>query len=95
MQQCDVPGECTGQLITYDGSTASSNDCLKTCIDTPDCSWFTFNNETDYCGLFASCAVVERNCRECVSGEVGCPLEFCGVSGLCEGFLIHQARTTP
>jgi len=86
--QCDVPGECVGNLIGFT-SQNSSTECLSTCKDTEECTWYTFVGGDNFCSLLQSCTEVnEDTCGTCVSGEVACPL-LCGAPGLCQGVFIH------
>jgi len=87
--ECDVPGECIGQLIGFT-SQDTSPDCLSTCKGTEGCTWYTFRPEEKICNIMQTCTEVdEDNCESCISGEVECPVGLCGEPGLCQGTLIH------
>ncbi len=68
-QQCNVPGECVGDLVGI-SYVSSASLCLGECKDAESsgCAWFTFNGEGDFCGLFATCEINSDSCPQCVSG---------------------------
>ena len=93
-QQCNIQGECIGNIV---GVTAENSviDCLRVCSEeVPDCTWFTFNLASEYCGLQATCDFIDaQSCPTCISGESACsPNDFlsCELPGMCLGTILHQ-----
>jgi len=86
--QCNVPGECIGNLIGA-ASVSTPADCLLTCKYTEGCLWYTSNPPLEFCALYSTCGYVnDAVCPDCRSGESSCPL--CDLPGLCQGILLHQ-----
>ena len=45
-------------------------ECLSACSDTPNCTWFSSDENSGFCGLFATCDDIStEDCAECISGE--------------------------
>ena len=70
--KCKIQGACAGINIAHDKSPESADDCLKLCILTSKCEWFTFYKEVPKCILFESCSHINSTCENCFSGEKAC-----------------------
>ena len=51
---CNQPGQCVGRFVD-DILTSSNEDCQKACYDNPDCEWYTFSSDLQYCQLTSDC----------------------------------------
>ena len=55
-------------------------ECLSTCSDTPDCTWFSSDENSGFCGLFATCDDIStEDCAECISGEYAVQYRPCRI----------------
>ncbi len=82
--QCFVSGECTnGSKITI---LHSKNEiqCLRSCQQNDNCTWFTFFRDSNFCHLLSSCeSTKDTVCPNCISGQRECenPTPICFVQG--------------
>ena len=51
--ECDMPGQCKGTFAGFD-VTGTRDLCLNYCQETPNCQWWTFDPQTNYCTLSSS-----------------------------------------
>ena len=74
-QQCYVPGTCIGErLATIYDPVLDKYQCLSACNNLMQCTWFSSNEEAEYCDLFYTCdAISTALCPNCISGERSCP----------------------
>ena len=95
--QCFLPGECTnGTLLTAQAST-NEYECLDLCKSQPNCTWFTFNPESNACLLYENCdSMDEALCSVCLSGQMECsaPEPTCWVQGYCHGQVLYTVQHT-
>ncbi len=60
-------------------------ECLGNCKNTTDCQWYTYLQSPNECELFRDCDTVSTdNCPSCISGEVNCTINECGLNGICQ-----------
>jgi len=75
---------------------ANKKSCLDLCRSRPECNWFTFSPDKDFCQLFKNCLVMDLEiCPNCKSGHKNC-LDIeqkCGVQGECQGITIEHEET--
>lgn len=71
---CDIGGQCQGVVIEQ-LLTDSSQECLKSCKKTSECSWYSFQRSTQTCWLLESCSSLDETLDSVVSGQVECPLK--------------------
>ncbi len=71
--QCFISGECSnGQELNILPSK-DELQCLESCQQTANCTWFSFYPDSSTCNLLSSCATIEdTNCSNCISGEREC-----------------------
>jgi hypothetical protein len=83
-QQCFIPGECTNSLLVGATYPETSKECLEDCKNLEQCHWFTFKSNGPQCELFKTCTDISvETCDDCLSGEVSCVVNECGIQGLC------------
>ena len=75
--------------------TAAENPekCENDCINTPDCSWFTYYGEFGLCSLLTECVKLSPEVPNAISGQSKCNGEpDCGLQGRCTGTLVSVAK---
>ncbi len=66
---CFVRGMCTDGSLYPILDAGGVIDCLEACKADGKCTWFTYNDETAYCGIHESCENRTTSvCDICVSG---------------------------
>ena len=65
---CFVQAECVGATSTGIAHAMNANDCYDLCSSIPDCNFFTFYSEGNYCFSYSNCPSVNKDCEDCISG---------------------------
>ena len=93
---CHEHGECVGgNVIGLSPGDSTYNECLDFCKETPNCNYFTYNEDTLSCLAYDSCPTLSTNtCNNCYSGQTYCNYYVqCGLPGRCIGvFLYYEMR---
>jgi hypothetical protein len=76
--KCDVVGQCLG-IVDLISQVESKNACLKRCQDSANCTWYTFESQTNLCEEFYTCPLLDENCSTCISGESECQIKEGGI----------------
>ena len=74
--QCSLPGECQGTYISAQDQIKTETECLTICKsqNEPNCEWYTYFNEFDYCLTYNDCTILENSELNATSGQKDCPV---------------------
>ena len=87
---------CKKQVVCQDEPLSNSEvqdytGCLMKCQNFKSgCKFFTYHMESNSCELFRKCENFNKTCKNCLSGEVSCPV--CERKGQCLKSTILGAR---
>jgi hypothetical protein len=71
--QCFISGECSNGQELDNLSSKNEFQCLESCQQTANCTWFSFHPDSSTCNLLSSCKTIEdATCLNCISGEREC-----------------------
>ena len=82
--QCFISGECTNSQGLDILPSRDEFQCLESCQQNANCTWFSFYPNSNLCQLFSICGSTEDTfCPNCISGQRGCdnPVPICFVQG--------------
>ena len=68
--QCDIKGECKGQLVDFKVCRGVA-ECLLYCKLDAACKWWTWDDPKQLCLLFETCETKPTGvrCEGCVTGQ--------------------------
>jgi hypothetical protein len=75
--------------------------CLESCQENSNCTWFSFFPDSNFCQTFSSCKNIdETSCPNCISGQRECenPVPICfvqGKKGLSQGIFVSTEQGLP
>ena len=73
-RQCDLAGLCDGRLVDF--STVQTQQlCIDTCDSIPECGWWSYNADENFCLLSEDCAFLDSSYENSLAGETGCTAE--------------------
>ncbi len=87
--QCFIPGECRNSLGLDILPSTDKFQCLKSCQENSNCTWFSFFPDSNVCQTFSSCENIDKTlCPNCISGQRGCESQapICFVPGNTRSF---------
>jgi hypothetical protein len=71
--QCFIPGECTNSQGLDILPSVDEFQCLESCQENTNCTWFSFFPDSNFCQTFSSCKNVDETlCPNCISGQREC-----------------------
>jgi hypothetical protein len=82
--KCFVSGECTNSQELEIIPSKDEFECLESCHQNINCTWFTFFPDSGVCHLLSSCGSIEETfCPNCISGQKECDntVPICFVQG--------------
>jgi hypothetical protein len=82
--QCFTSGECTNSQELEILLSEDEFECLDSCQQNTNCTWFSFFPNSNVCHLLSSCGRVEDTfCPNCISGQKECdnPVPVCFAPG--------------
>ena len=82
--QCFISGECTNSQHLDVLTSEDEFQCLESCQNTANCTWFSFFPNSQGCHLMSSCGSIDDTfCPNCISGQRECekPAPICFVKG--------------
>ena len=92
-EECWTEGACFQSVMIDETAAESPAKCENECINTPDCSWFTFYGEFGLCSLLTECVKLTPEVPNAISGQSKCNGEpECGLQGRCTGTLVSVAK---
>jgi hypothetical protein len=89
-EECFVVKNCiTSSSLIKTTRPDDALGCLRDCQQQIGCTWWTRDDWIDICALLTDCQQPPDNpCGDCITGQVTCDKFICGITGLCQVFLI-------
>ena len=89
---CFTEGRCTKSFNVGESNEQNEIECLKFCKTNPECGWFSFKYENNFCELLNNCTQLEET-NSWISGSGNCRIPECWINGKCLGTIYHSEKT--
>jgi len=68
---CGAAGHCSGH-IEAQAIVQGDDECEQLCLETPNCAWFSYLEEQQYCLILADCSSLITDCTNCYTSMRSC-----------------------
>jgi len=86
---CFIEGRCTESQNVGESREQNEIDCLKFCKSNPECAWFSFKYENNFCELLNNCTQLLETSLW-ISGSGSCRIPECWINGKCLGTVYYS-----